>query len=255
MEENTLLVAEKLSKRYVNAIGAGLSILQQIDLSVNKNEFVTILGSSGSGKSTLMKMLAGIESPDSGSVHYAQSEKVGRNCAYIPTEASSLPWLSVMENIRLIFEMEGEKDRESADKKIRGLLETVGLEEYENHIPANKSLGFRFRISLARALAARPKVILIDDAMRDFSPEIKKYYYDLLNRIRVKEDVTFILATVNVTEALLLSDRILLLSGKPGRITDEFTPGRQQRNISMLASGPYIEIRNKIEAKYLHSDQ
>ncbi|MGE5353974.1 MAG: ABC transporter ATP-binding protein [Acidobacteriota bacterium] len=219
-EDNLVLKAEKISKTFINPAGASLSILEEVSLDVRKGELATILGSSSTGKSTLLRILAGVESPDAGTVRFVQQADSGANLALIPTEASSLPWLSVRDNVRLgITESIAE---EEAISKINRAINIVGLDGYESHFPANKSVGFRFRISIARALVMDPKVILIDDALRDLRAGRKITYYGLLREILSREGISILYVTNDITEAMLLSDRIFLLGSKPGRIVKEF---------------------------------
>lgn len=218
-DDSLILKAEKISKTFLNPEGAVLSILQEVSLEVRKGELVTLLGASSSGKSTLLRILAGVENPDSGSVRFTQLKDKGVSLALIPTGASSLPWLNVRDNVRLgINEGTGE-----GGAAIKRAISLTGLDGYESHIPANKSTGFRFRISLARALASDPKVILIDDALRDLNQERKIAYYGLVRGILRREGPGILYVTNDVTEAMLLSDRILLLGNKPGRIVKEFS--------------------------------
>lgn len=249
-EDNFVLKAENISKRFINPAGASLSVLQQTSLYVKEGELLCILGPSFSGKSTLLRILAGIEEPDSGSVQFAQYENLRANLALIPSEPSSLPWLNVRENVRLGLK-EAEKEEEVLKGRISRAISTVGLEGYESHIPANKSTGFRFRIALARALAMDPKVILIDDPLRDLLPERKIGYYRLIRDILSKEKVSIVWVTTDVTEALLLSERILVLASKPGRIMKEFSLGKRSLpGPADLEKEEYCRIRKEIETLF-----
>lgn len=250
-ESSFILKAEGISQNYLNEAGASLSVIHETSFEVQMGEIVTILGAASSGKSALLRIIAGIEKPAAGTVAFAQYKDIRTDAAYIPTEASSLPWLSVGENIRLAIR--GEKDLDEVNSKIKEVIEAVGLDGYENHIPANKSTGFRFRIALARAMASEAKVILIDDPLgRDLLPERKMDYYRLIRQVSGKMDLSILWATTDVTEALLISDRILLLAkepgGMPGGIIKEFKleKGRMPE-VSLLASKDITEIRHSIE--------
>ncbi|HEX2867517.1 MAG TPA: ATP-binding cassette domain-containing protein [Ignavibacteriales bacterium] len=249
-ESSFILKAECISQTYLNEAGASLSLIQGTSFEVQEGEVVTILGAASSGKSALLRIIAGIEKPTAGTVTFAQYKDLRTDAAFIPTEPSSLPWLSVSDNIR--FAVKGEKDPDQVNSRIKEVIEAVGLNGYENHIPANKSAGFRFRIALARALASEAKVILIDDPFRDLLPERKMNYYRLIREVSAKMDFSILWATADITEALLISDRILLLAkepgGTPGAIVKEFRleKGRMPA-VSLLASKEYAEIRHSIE--------
>lgn len=247
-EDNFVLKAEKISRRFINPEGASLSILQETSLFLEKGELLTILGPSFSGKSTLLRILSGIENPDSGSVRFMQSEAAKTNLTIIPSEASSLPWLNVRENVRLGLK---EETGEISEGKIKRVISAVGLEGYESHFPANKSTGFRFRIALARALAMDPKVVMIDDPFRDLQPGRKMEYYGLLREVLRKEDISIIWASTDVLESLLISDRILVLAGHPGRIVKEFQlEKRGLPEARDLTSEEYCRMAREIETLF-----
>lgn len=249
-DDSIILKIEGISQRYLNEAGASLSVIQDASFELKKGELVTVLGAASSGKSALLRIVAGIEKPASGTVTFQQFKDLRCDAAYIPTEASSLPWLSVGDNVRL--GLRGEIDPDQVQSKIKSVIEAVGLNGYENHIPANKSAGFRFRIALARAMASDAKVILIDDPFRDLLPERKMDYYRLIRETLTKSDFSIIWATSDITEALQISDRILLLTkeagGMPCRIVKQFQleKGRVPA-LSLLGSKDYTEIRQSIE--------
>ena len=246
-EDNLVLKAEKISKKYLNPIiGAAFSVLKEITFDLRRGEVLTLLGPSGSGKTTLLKILAGIEKPDEGSVQFAQYPEPKVNSAFIPREASSLPWLNVLEDVRLGLGAEEGKDKDSAEK-IKNLIEEVGLDGYENHIPAGKSTGFRFRIALARAMASRPKVILIDSPLGNLLPERKIAYYRVVREVLSKGDFSIIWSTSDITEALLVSDRILLLNAKSGGLKEFQLENIGIPEIASLKSEALSGIRSSIE--------
>ncbi|MCU7494232.1 MAG: ATP-binding cassette domain-containing protein [Ignavibacteria bacterium] len=240
-ENDFILKAEKISKRYISPAGA-LSIIGETGFEVLKGELLTILGPPASGKSTLLKILAGIETPDSGSVTYGQFQEVKTDAAFIPSEPSALPWLSVEENIRLGMRAGQEQDTET----VRKFTQAVGLNGYEKHIPANKSTGFRFRIALARAMAMEPKLILMDDPLRELLPERKMDYYKLIRQIMSKGDFGVLWATTDITGAMLISDRILLQEQKSGRIVREFHPAKRS-TAGIPVDDEFFGMRAEIE--------
>lgn len=207
---NTILNIEGLTKDYTDRTGHVVHLLEEIDLSINEGEFTTILAPTGAGKSSLLKLIAGLETPSSGKVEDNSKKKV-----FIPSQPSSFPWLNVKENI--LFNIP-----DSNNTELQEIINFVGLEGYKDHYPHNKSLGFRFRISLARAMINEANLIVIDEPFTKMRDEVKKGIYLLLRKIQHEMKISVVLGTSNISEAILLSDKIFLMDKDPGRILDSF---------------------------------
>lgn len=231
----SLIEVSSISKSFVDELGYRIKLYNDVSLHVNEDEFVSILAPTGSGKSSLLKAIAKLEKPDSGNINYNSS------VAYIPSGPSSFPWLNVRENIEFA-NSKLQKD------EVLELVKLVGLEGYEEHFPVNKSFGFRFRISLARALAVGANVILLDEPFVNIHEKYRIELYDmLLNLKRVRKE-SFLLVTTNVTEALYLSDKIYLMSKHPGQIFEEIeVPFGNERKREMLFDEPLRNLRSNIE--------
>lgn len=188
---------ENISKTIAYKNGLKVKLLDDISLEVKEGEITSVLASAGSGKSTLLKILCGLELADSG-------ERIDANACLIPSQPSSFPWMNVTENILFA----NEKLDEQTQKK---LVHSVGLEGYENHYPNNKSLGFRFRIAIARALAANPKLLLLDEPFAAMDQKTKLEMLQLIVDLNNESKTTILLATSNLSEALLVSQTILFL--------------------------------------------
>lgn len=218
-----------------------------VPLGEDSGKIVTVLAPFGAGKSTLLKIVAAIESPSEGKIflHEKEYTEPDGSIVYIPENPSSFPWLTVKDNIQF-----GLKDPGAAKDIVNNLISTVGLAGYEDHIPHNKSIGFRFRISLARALAANPSVVLIDDSFRNMKPDTKKEIYDLVIRIKDELKINFLAATTNIHEAILLSDEILLMKKDPGTIFKSLSlpDGLNRRNQGLNES--IMPFRNEIESYF-----
>ncbi|MEW6652598.1 MAG: ATP-binding cassette domain-containing protein [Bacteroidota bacterium] len=188
---------ENINKTFSYKNGLKVKLLNDISFEISSGEITSILASAGSGKTTLLKIVCGIEKPDSN----IQQES---NFCFIPSKPSSFPWLDVKENI--LFANENiETD------SMKSLIKAVGLEGYENHYPNNRSLGFRFRIALARALAAKPEMVLLDEPLFEMDQRTKFEILQLIIDINKQLKATFLLATSNLSEALLVSHNTLLM--------------------------------------------
>lgn len=248
------LKLENISKCYPKAVGAKRNVLEDINLSIDSSEkrenFVSILASFESGKTTLLKIISAIEKPDSGKVllqNEVYDNPTGK-IVFIPEMPSSFPWLNAEQNINFIAKNEADK--------VKKLVKAVGLTGYENHHPHNESLGFRFRISLARALAINPSFILLDDPFRRMDTETKDEIYELLRNILVNFDVAFILATTNISEAIYLSSKIYLMKKKPGEIIEEIKLDADTLNAKGLnRQERFVSLRNEIEKSFLESGE
>lgn len=192
---------ENLSKTLIMDNGFQIKLFEKISFDIPDNAITSLIAPKGSGKSTLLKIIAGLEVPDS-----AASKIDG--VVYLSSEPSSFPWLNAEHNIKF-----GKNDL--SNEKIKDLCSIVGLEGYESHYPNNKSLGFRFRISLARALALTPTLIVIDEPF-NFMESITRFeIYQLILDINSRFGTTFLFATANIAEAIILSSKIYLLKEKP----------------------------------------
>ena len=230
-----ILAAENISKHYTDKVGYTINLLKDVNLHVGPNEFVTILAPKGSGKSSLLKICAGIDESTNGIIR--------TNLAIlplIPTEPSSFPWLSVVENVRFKSNLK--------DDEIQSIIDAVGLHGYENHYPHSKSEGFRFRISLARALAIEPKLIIIDEPFNNCKADTKKEVYILLRQIQTKFNISILFGTTNISEAIFLSDRIYLMKKNPGEIVEETEVTLPvERRVSDFNSADFLAKRTAIE--------
>lgn len=212
------LKLEGIEKFYTREGGLKVKVLDDINFEIKKSEraaVTTILAPFGSGKTTLLKVISGIVKPTSGRILLNSSDIDYQKAKvpFIPEAPSSFPWLNVWENIAFNSNLQTASKRSTEE-----LISSTGLTGYEEHFPHNKSLGFRFRISLARALAVNPPFILIDDSFKNIKQEVKEELYGLLMKVSETIKQNFILATTNVIEAIQLSDEIYLMNKAPARI-------------------------------------
>jgi NitT/TauT family transport system ATP-binding protein len=191
----------------------GTQALAGVSLRVGVGELVSLVGPSGCGKSTLLRLVAGFETPSGGAVTSASGEAVG----YVFQDATLLPWRSVRHNVELPAQLRGvapDERRRRADEAIR----RVGLSGFEEHRPAQLSGGMRMRASIARALTLKPKLFLFDEPFGALDEITREHLHDELLGLFVAEPFAGLFVTHSVPEAVFLSSRVIVMSGRPGRI-------------------------------------
>jgi len=234
--ERNLIEIKDLSKDYLDDIGFNVHLLEDVSFSISEGKITTLLAPTGAGKSSLMKIIAGLEKSTSGEI-----KDNTKNRIFIPSGPSSFPWLNVIDNIKFHL-------KEVDDSEIQRIISLVGLEGYEDHFPNNKSLGFRFRVSLARTLAHNADLLIIDEPFIKMRNEVKFLLFSVLRKISVSENKTILFATTNISEAVYLSDKIYLMNKNPGKVVNEFNINvEESARDNLYKSDQYFEIRKEIE--------
>jgi len=202
--------------------GAGRPVLQGIDLAVRKGEFVSIIGPSGCGKSTILKLVAGLIPITSGTVLVdGMTPTNGREIvSFIFQDATLLPWRTVAKNVGLALELD-HSPRDTRTARIDELLELVGLTHVAKSYPRQLSGGMKMRVSIARALASKPRILLMDEPFAALDEMSRDRLNEELLRLREEQKWTVLFVTHSVAEAVYLSDRIIVLAPHPGRIAHE----------------------------------
>lgn len=210
-----IIEIKNLSKKYKNEDGY-VDALVDINLSIKQGEYLSIIGSSGCGKSTLLKIIAGLETEYEGIAKFNGIDivKPSRERGVIFQDHRLLPWMTVEENIRFSLP-DNEKNK---DELIKRNIELVGLVGFENVYPKQLSGGMAQRVSIARALANRPKVLLLDEPFGALDAITKINMQEEMLKIWEKEKITMIIVTHDIDEAIYLGNRVVVMSSRPGKI-------------------------------------
>jgi NitT/TauT family transport system ATP-binding protein len=217
------LAIEDVSKTFRTATGEVLA-LDRVSLQVNEAEFVCLVGPSGCGKTTLLNIIAGLEKPDSGRV-LADGKPVtspGRDRLVMFQEPALFPWLDVLGNVLFGLKLKPNLTNKDRRNVARYYLELVGLTRFEHANIHELSGGMKQRVSLARALAPNPRVLLMDEPFAALDALTREQLYGDIQQIWKARRKTIVFVTHNVREAACLGDRVLLFSPHPGRIQEEF---------------------------------
>ena len=204
-----------VTKRYPN----GGLVLDALSLTIAKAEFVTLIGPSGCGKSTVLKLISGLTPPTAGTIHVdGMTPKNARETvSYIFQDATLLPWRTVRQNVGLGLELEG-VNRTRRAQRTASLLELVGLGHVAEAYPRELSGGMKMRVSIARALATSPRLLLMDEPFAALDEMARDRLNEELLRLRAEQKWTAVFVTHSVAEAVFLSTRIVVLAAHPGRI-------------------------------------
>jgi NitT/TauT family transport system ATP-binding protein len=217
------LAIDNVSKSFQSASGTVLA-LDHVSLQVNEGEFVCLVGASGCGKTTLLNIIAGLEKPDSGNV-LADGKPItnpGRDRLVMFQEPALFPWLNVFGNVLFGLNLKPNLTNKDRRDVARYYLELVGLTRFERANIHELSGGMKQRVSLARALAPNPRVLLMDEPFAALDALTREQLYGDLQRIWKERKKTIVFVTHNVREAACLGERVLLFSPHPGRIQEEF---------------------------------
>jgi NitT/TauT family transport system ATP-binding protein len=211
-----MLSVRNLSRSFARPGGGVVQAVEAVSFDVPAGAFLSIIGPSGCGKSTLLRLIAGLDAPSSGSIEITGAPE-RRRFGFVFQDPVLLPWLTALENIRFPLDMAGQ-DRLAANARAQTLLDLVGLGGFEHALPHQLSGGMRQRTAIARALSYDPPILLMDEPFGAL---------DLLTRDRLNEELltiwhetrkTILFVTHSVEEAAYLSDRVLVMSARPGRL-------------------------------------
>jgi NitT/TauT family transport system ATP-binding protein len=242
------ICVRKLNKRYRVSDG-DVTALSDVDIEVAEGEFVTIVGPSGCGKSTLLYILGGFIGADGGTIevggHPVTGPGVDRGVVF--QEYALFPWLTVAQNIRYGLEMNG-TPRKRCDEIVERLVRTIGLDGFEHRFPRELSGGMKQRVAIARTLAYDPKILLLDEPFGALDAQTREVMQDELLRLWQATRKTVVMVTHDVNEAVYLSERVLVMSQRPGRIVQEFEVAfdrTAEREVTVL-NDDFNHLRNEV---------
>ncbi len=244
--EPQLIVAAGLNKYFPS----GVQALRDLDLEIGRGQFVSIVGPSGCGKSTFLRLVAGLDDPTSGELRVEGHDPLG--LAFVFQDATLLPWRSVAHNITLPLELR----HADADERVAQTLELVGLTDFAAAYPAQLSGGMRMRVSIARALVTRPQILLLDEPFGALDEITRQRLNEELLRLWQEDHWTSLFVTHNVSEAVFLSQRVLVMSARPGHLlADVPIPFPYPRSPYLRSAPEFIRITSEISRQLAHADE
>jgi NitT/TauT family transport system ATP-binding protein len=245
-----VLELRNLSKEIARPGQDPFVIFKDINLTVHEGEFVSIVGPSGCGKTTLLRVINGLLPHSHGDIFidgkYAQEVSNELLMGFVFQGASLLPWRTSLKNVLLGLERRYANGTD-AEQLARKYLELVGLSGFANHYPHELSGGMQQRVNLARALAINPRILLMDEPFAALDAQTRSFMQLELLRIWAETKKTVMFVTHMIAEAILLSDRVIVFSHRPGSIRSEFkVPIPRPRNMDMKSDPRFVELENLV---------
>lgn len=246
MPEATKLQVQNLSKIY-RSDGHEVVAIDEITLQIRNKEFATILGPSGCGKSTLLRIVAGLMKPTRGVVRLDGQaiSGPGRDRGMVFQSYTLFPWLTVQENIQFGLELSG-VPRADQEQIAREFVEKVGLRGFERAYPKALSGGMKQRVAIARALANNPAILLLDEPFGALDAQTRSLMQELLTSVWEELHKTILFVTHDVEEAIFLSDRVFVMTARPGRIKAEIAiPLERPRSYELKAAETFLRLKRQ----------
>lgn len=242
-----LIEFEDVSKWFTEA-GVTVHAVENFNLSINEGEFVCIVGASGCGKSTLLNMVAGFIKPSSGRILLEGEPitKIDPRCGMIFQNYALFPWKTVLGNVEFGLKMK-KMPKKQRRELAREYIQMVGLTGFENHYPSELSGGMCQRVTIARALANDPKILLMDEPFAALDAMTRQVMQEELLRIVHDRNKTTLFITHSIDEALILADRIVIMSARPGRVKQDLVIDLPRpRHVSDQLTQDYLDYKNTI---------
>jgi NitT/TauT family transport system ATP-binding protein len=246
MEEPTKLHIHNVSKTY-RSDGQEVLAIDEIDLKIKNEEFATILGPSGCGKSTLLRIVAGLIKPTKGIVRLDGNviSRPGQDRGMVFQSYTLFPWLTVTENIRFGLEISG-MVKSKQEQIAQEFVEKVGLKGFEKTYPRGLSGGMKQRVAIARALANNPAILLLDEPFGALDAQTRALMQELLTQIWEELHKTILFVTHDVEEAIFLSDRVFIMTARPGKIKAEIDISLERpRSYEMKATESFLNLKKQ----------
>ena len=243
-----VIALKGVTKRYSDRAGRTVDALGPLDLTIEPGEFVCVVGPSGCGKSTLLRLIAGLEPASGGTLqrYGAPLEKPSHEVGIIFQEHVLFPWASVLRNVLLPADILG-LDKRAAETRAWRLLDMTGLRDFAHHRPQNLSGGMKQRAAFCRAMLADPRFLLLDEPFGALDALTREELSLELSRLWGELGRTAFMITHDIDEAILLGDRVLVMSPRPGRIEADIAIDLPRpRSIDTAADPRFQEIRNRV---------
>ncbi|MGR5170185.1 ABC transporter ATP-binding protein [Vibrio owensii] len=257
--EKALLDLTRLGMRFPTTDGEFIA-LKNVDLQINKGEFVSLIGHSGCGKSTVLNLVAGLHMPTDGGVIVDGREVAGPgpDRAVVFQNHSLLPWLTVYQNVELaVKQIAGKKGKEWIQEQVNHYLDLIQMQHAAHKKPDEISGGMKQRVGIARALALQPKVLLMDEPFGALDALTRAHLQDALMKIQAELNNTVIMITHDVDEAVLLSDKIVMMTNGPaatiGEVLEVNLP-RPRERVALADDAQYQKCRQAV-LKFLYEKQ
>lgn len=231
--------------------GGSIRALQDVRFEIPSGQFVSIVGPSGCGKSTLLRLIAGLVRPTSGQLSVdglspAIARRTAARLSFVFQDATLLPWRTVQANVRLPLELAGSR-RAASPALVNHVLNMVGLADFGRRFPSELSGGMRMRASLARALVTEPELLLLDEPFGALDDITRQMLNEELAALWAARRWTGIFVTHNINEAVFLSERVLIMSARPGRIVDDIAvPFGSPRTAELRATAQFAELTGEV---------
>ena len=238
----SLLRLTGVGKRFAG----GTQALAGLSFTVCEGEFVSLLGPSGCGKSTALRLIAGLLAPDSGTIEWAGARP---EMGFVFQEPTLMPWADALSNARLPLDLKHVARRDGSARAAAALAR-LGLRGFEKSFPRELSGGMKMRVSIARALAAKPKLLLMDEPFAALDEITRARLNDDLLALAREDGITVIFVTHSVVESAYLSDRVLVMSPRPGRVTAEIELPRRPRD---RLSAEFAEAQRRVSAALMET--
>ena len=253
-----ILTVNQVSKQFTSKSGK-LSVLQSLSFEMAAGEFICLLGPSGSGKSTLLRIVGGLLKPDGGEVFFdgARLDEPRTDIGFVFQAQNLMPWRTVLQNVLLPVQVQAKQLNAHDETKARGLLALVGLDGFEQTYPKHLSGGMQQRVVLARTLIQEPRLLLLDEPFGALDALTRERLNLELLRIHRMQQATVLMVTHNINEAVLLSDRVLVLSERPGQlVADIAIPLPRPRCLDHMGSEEFLRLTTEVRSHigYLTAD-
>ena len=239
-----IVTIENVSKSFTQYGQSPLPVLSNFSCTIPEREFLCILGPSGCGKSTLLMILGGLQKPTAGRIIF-QGERAanGPLTTIVWQEYGLIPWRTTLDNVAFGLEIRG-IDKKTRRQEAHRRLESMGIAGFEHHYPYQLSGGMRQRVGIARALANDPEILLMDEPFAAVDAQTRVILQEELTNLWMRDEKTVLFVTHSIEEAILLGDRILVLSHRPARLLEEFVvPFPRPRTVEIERDPRFTELR------------